>query len=190
MFTVIIAHFATRDEKLSANRIAGILLGIVGVALLVGPAALAGLHVQILGILAALAAALTYGFAGPFGRRFGGTPPLVTASGTGIASTIVTLPLVVLFERPWMHAAPSSSTWLALVGIGVLSTAIAYLLYFRILAAAGATNVALVTLLVPISAVLLGVLFLGEHLQWNMIAGMALIFAGLAAIDGRVLRRT
>lgn len=102
------------------------------------------------------------------------------------AATVMILPLALVLDRPW-SLRPGAVTWGALLGLSLLSTAVAYLIYFRILAAAEATNLLLVTFLIPVSALFLGVAVLGERLTWPAIAGMALIFAGLAAVDGRVV---
>ena len=188
MFTALVAHLATANEKLTGGKMIGIGLGFAGVAVLVGPEALA--HIgggDLLGKLAVLLASISYGFAGVFGRRFRGLAPLKVATGQVTASTLLMLPLFVLFDRPWTLPAPGLGTWAALVGLAVPSTALAYMLFFRILARAGATNVSLVTLLVPVSAVLLGAVFLGETLSAVTYAGMALIALGLACIDGRPL---
>ena len=104
------------------------------------------------------------------------------------ATTVMILPLALVVERPW-SLSPSSVTWGAMLGLALLSTAVAYQIYFRILASAGATNLLLVTFLIPVSALLLGVLVLGERPQWTAFAGMGLIFAGLAVVDGRLLGR-
>ena len=131
-------------------------------------------------------AALTYGFAAIYGRRFKGVPPLKVATGQITASTIILLPIAVVVDRPWTLPAPDLHVWAALAGIALLSTALAYMLYFRILATVGATNLLLVTFLLPISALLLGVLGLGETITARALVGMLLIGAGLAAIDGRI----
>jgi drug/metabolite transporter (DMT)-like permease len=188
LFTVLVAHFLTRDEKLSAGKMAGVALGILGVILMLGAELLAGLGTGLLAQLACLAAALSYAFAGVFGRRFKrmGIPPLATATGQVTASSLVMLPLVLAVDHPWTLAPPSSGTWAALLAIGVASTALAYILYFRILAAAGATNLLLVTFLIPVSAILLGSLFLGESLAAKHFFGMGMIGLGLALIDGRI----
>lgn len=187
IFTVLLAHVLTRDERLTRNRAAGVLFGLLGVTVLIGPHALAGFDLAATSQLAIIAAAVSYGFAGIYGRRFRGLPPIVPAAGMLTASTIMILPVALLLDRPWMlHV--GGSTWAALAGLALLSTALGYVVYFRILAAAGATNLLLVTLLIPIGALTLGALALGERLAWNAFAGMALIFLGLAAIDGRVLR--
>ena len=185
LFTVVLAHLLTGDEKMTRNRLAGVVFGLVGVTVMIGPEALAGLGLHVVAQLAVLAAALAYAFAGIYGRRFRDTPPLVTAAGQVTASTVLILPLALIIERPWTLAAPGPVTWGAVLGIALLSTAAAYVIYFRILRTAGATNLLLVTFLIPVSAILLGVTILGEHLTPGQIAGMALIGLGLAAIDGR-----
>lgn len=188
LFTVAVAHLLTPDERLTPGKAAGVLAGIVGVAVMLGADPLAGLGTGLLAQLACLAAALSYALAGVFGRRFKrlGAPPLAAAAGQVTASALVLLPLAVLVDRPWALPVPGPAAWGALVGIGLLSTALAYVLYFRILAAAGATNLLLVTFLIPVSAILLGALVLGERLEPKHFLGMALIGAGLALIDGRL----
>jgi drug/metabolite transporter (DMT)-like permease len=187
LFAVVLAHVLTQDERLTPGRLAGVLAGLIGVAAMIGPQALAGLGGQVLAELAVLGAALSYALAGIFGRRFRGTPPLVTAFGQVCASTLMILPLALATDHPWTLPMPRLATIGALIGIALLSTALAYVLYFRILAAAGATNLMLVTFLIPVSALLLGTMILSERLAAGQIAGMALIGLGLAAIDGRAL---
>lgn len=191
LFTVLVAHMMTTDEKLSANKLAGVIIGFVGVATMIGPAALTGERSSLWGQLAILGAAISYAFAGIFGRRFKamGVPPLVTATGQISASSLVLIPVALLVDRPWTLAMPSGETWAALFGIALLSTALAYLIFFRILSSAGATNLALVTFLIPVSAIVLGSLVLGEQLALKHLIGMAMIATGLVAIDGRLLQR-
>jgi len=116
-----------------------------------------------------------------------GMPPLLPAAGQVTASTVLMIPIALIADRPWTLAMPGAETWVALFGLAILSTAIAYILFFRILATAGATNLMLVTFLIPVSAILLGALILGEQLQTKHLIGMAMIAIGLAAIDGRLL---
>jgi drug/metabolite transporter (DMT)-like permease len=190
LFTILVAHLLTGDEKLSANKIIGVLAGMAGVAVMIGLDALNGVGFGVLGELACLCAAISYAFAGVFGRRFKrmDLAPLTTATGQVTATSIMTLPIAALVDHPWaMPALPSLTTWSAVVAIALLSTALGYILYFRILAAAGATNLLLVTFLMPIGAILLGVLILGEQLFARHLVGMALIGFGLAAIDGRLI---
>ena len=189
LFTVLLAHAVTADEKMTPNRIAGVLLGLAGVAVLIGPEALAGLGAAGLAPLVAqvaiLGAAASYACASLYGRRFRHLPPTIPAAGMLCGSSVLMLPLALAIDRPWTLA-PGAPVIAAVVGLAVLSTALAYFLYFRILTLAGSTNLMLVTFLIPVSAILLGTLFLGERLDWSAFAGMGLIFAGLAAVDGRV----
>ena len=190
LFTVVLAHVLTSDERMTGGRLAGVAIGFAGVAVMIGTDALGDLGVHLAAQLMCLAAALSYAFAGIYGRRFHamGVPPLATATGQVVASSLILLPLVLIVDRPWTLPPPSLATLGALVGVAAISTALAYVLYFRILATAGATNLLLVTFLIPVSAILLGTLFLGEVLLPRHLAGMALIGAGLAAIDGRPWR--
>lgn len=196
LFGVMVAHVLTRDEKMTGNRLAGVLVGFAGVAVMIGPSALDGLVGAgpgngLLPQLAVLGAALSYSFAGIFGRRFKnmGVSPLVTATGQVTASTLMLVPAALLADRPWILPMPSAAAWGAIIGIALLSTALAYVIFFRVLASAGATNLMLVTFLIPVSAILLGGLFLGERLAVRHGVGMALIACGLAAIDGRLFAR-
>ncbi|HEX6121188.1 MAG TPA: DMT family transporter [Dongiaceae bacterium] len=187
-FTIIVAHFLAADERLTKNRLLGVLIGLVGVVVLIGPQALSGLGKDVSGQLAIVGAAISYAFAGVFGRRFRrmGIPPLATATGQVTASSLLLLPIVLLVDRPWDLAMPGTAVWLAILGTALLSTALGYVVYFRLLASAGAVNLLLVTFLIPPSAIVLGVFLLGEHLQATDFLGMALIGLGLAAIDGRL----
>lgn len=190
LFTVIVAHMLTADEKMTGGRLAGVVIGLFGVAILIGSDALASLGVDAVAQLACLTAAISYAFAGVFGRRFKAmsVSPMATATGQVTASSVMLVPVMLIVDKPWTLPFPSVATVLALVGVAALSTALAYILYFRILMTAGATNLLLVTFLIPVSAVLLGVLVLGDTLMHKHFAGMALIGLGLAAIDGRPWR--
>lgn len=187
--TVVAAHFLTADERMTGNRLIGVLIGIIGVAVMVGPTMLAELGTDGLAQLAILGAAMSYALAAVFGRRFRrmNVPPLATAAGQVTASALMLLPIAFIVDRPWTLPMPGPAAFAAVLGIAALSTALAYVLYFRILATAGATNLLLVTFLIPVSAVALGSLVLGEQLDPRHYAGMALIGLGLGAVDGRVL---
>lgn len=187
LWTVLFAHVATADERLTAPRLTGVLIGIAGVAVIVGPQAIHGAAGAWLPSLAIVCAAVCYAGSAIFARRFKGQPPLITSAAQLSVSTLVSVPALLLIEG--LPATPSPHVLGALLGVGVLSTGVAFLLFFRILAGAGATNAVLVTFLVPVSAILLGALFLGEVLGPSDFAGMAAIALGLAAIDGRPLRR-
>ena len=188
LIAVVAAHFLTTDERMTAGRVAGVLAGFLGVTVLIGPEALGEIGGSLFGQLAIVLAAMFYALASIYGRRFSkqGVPPLVTATGQVSASTLLLLPLVMLIDQPWLLAPPSALSWAAVTSLGVISTATAYLLYFRVLATAGATNLMLVNFLVPITAIFLGIMVLDEILSVQHVAGMLLIATGLALIDGRI----
>lgn len=191
LFTVVVAHFLTRDEKMTSAKLSAVIIGLAGVVLLIGPDILQTARAGLWGQLACLAAALSYAFAGVYGRRFKamGVAPVDAAAGQVAASTLLILPIMLLVDRPWLlPSLPSATTWAALSGLAILSTALAYVLYFRILAASSATNLLLVTFLIPITAIALGAAVLGEHLQVRHFLGMAIVGLGLAIIDGRIGR--
>jgi drug/metabolite transporter (DMT)-like permease len=190
LFTVVIAGALLADERLRAHKIAGAAIGFGGVVAMVGPGALGGLGADGWAQIACLGGALSYACAGVFGRRFRAmrVDPVVVAAGQVTASTLILLPATLLVDRPWEMAMPSAPVVASIAGVALLSTALAYVLYFEILARAGATNLLLVTFLIPLSAILLGTQVLGETLGWEQFAGMALIALGLLAIDGRLLR--
>ncbi|WP_243628186.1 DMT family transporter [Rhodovulum sp. BSW8] len=191
LFTVAVAGLLLADERLSRLKLCGVAAGLAGVAVMIGPDALAGLGTNALAQLAVLGGALSYACAAVFGRRFRRmrVDPLVTAAGQVGAATLLLSPAMLIVDRPWTLPMPGAATCAAVLGLAVLSTALAYLLYFRILARAGATSLSLVTFLIPVSAILLGGLVLGERLAPTDFAGMACIALGLAAVDGRIFRR-
>jgi drug/metabolite transporter (DMT)-like permease len=190
LFTLLVAHFLTPDEKIDPAKVVALLAGLAGVAVLIGPGMLVD-GSSVWGEAACLGAAVSYAFAGVYGRRFKilKVAPIEAAAGQVTASTVLTLPIMLAVDQPWtLPAPPSVTVWAALGGLAVLSTALAYALYFRILAAAGATNLLLVTFLIPVTAILLGAAVLGERLEPRHFAGMALIGIGLTLIDGRIAR--
>jgi drug/metabolite transporter (DMT)-like permease len=190
LFTVVVAHAATLDEKITVPRSIGLLIGFAGVVVMVGRSALINLNAPLSAQLLCLAAAFCYALAGVYGRRFRrlGITPIQTAAGQLMASTILIVPLAVAVDCPCDLHLPSLAGSLAILAAGALSTALGYVLYFRILSSAGATNLLLVTFLIPVSAVGLGTIVLHEPIDTNEIAGMALIGLGLASIDGRLFR--
>jgi len=188
IWTVLLAHYFTTDERLTPNRLGGVLFSLLGVVIMIGPDVLRGLGLNVLAQLAVVLAALAYAVAGIYGKRFRGTPPIITATGQITGTTLMMIPLALLVDKPWQLPMPGLPVWGAVLGLALLSTALAYLIYFRLLASAGATNLLLVTFLIPVSAILLGTIILGERLDARHIAGMALIGLGLIAIDGRALK--
>jgi drug/metabolite transporter (DMT)-like permease len=187
LFTVLVAHLATADERITGTKAVGLGLGFAGVVVMLAGRGLQG---EGLTMLACLLAALSYGVAGVWGRRFRarGVAPLATAFGQVTASAVLLFPLWLWVDAPWAMAWPGFFPIAAVVALAGVSTALAYLLYFRLLASAGATNLSLVTFLIPVSASFLGWLALGEALRPEHLAGFGMIVAGLMAIDGRVGR--
>jgi drug/metabolite transporter (DMT)-like permease len=188
LFTVIVAGTVLADERATPLKLAGVFTGFTGVVVMIGPEALRGLGLEGLAQFAVLGAALSYACAGVFGRRFRrfGVHPVATAAGQVTASSLILGPLALFIDGPYHPALADTSTIAAIVGLAVLSTAFAYVLYFRLLASAGATNLLLVTFLIPISAILLGWLVLGESMETTHLLGMGMIGIGLSAVDGRL----
>jgi drug/metabolite transporter (DMT)-like permease len=173
---------------MTAGRVAGLVLGFAGVVVMIGPDLMRDLGTNVLAQIACLVAAFFYAISAIYARRFHRLPPLVLATGQLSASTLMLAPLMII-DRPWRLPMPSAPAMWSALGIAVISTALAYLVYYRIIAKNGATNVSLVTFLIPVSAILLGVTFLNERLTPNELMGFALIGLGLAAIDGRPAAR-
>lgn len=188
IFTMVIAHVLTGDEKIGPRKALGILLGFAGVVVLFsGRDLLAG--AVMLGQLACIGATISYGFAGIYGRRFArmGITPMVAATGQLTLSALLMVPLALAVDMPQRLSMPSPAALGALAALALVSTAGGYTLFFRLLARAGATNASLVTLLIPCSAILFGIAFLGERLDPREIAGFAVIALGLLVIDGRLV---
>lgn len=195
LFTVFVAHFFTVDEKLTPRRLAGVVIGFIGVASIIGPESIVGFTGTLAGQLAMLGAAFSYAVGVVIGRRFAvlGLKPVQLAFGQVTTAGIWLLPVVLLVDQPFSLPMPSITAWVALLSLALVSTAFAYLIYFRLVADAGATNASLVTLLVPVVATSLGILFLGESLKASHGIGLLLIALGLMVLDGRfprvILRR-
>lgn len=188
---VLAAHLLTHDDRATPQRVAGVALGFAGVVLMIGWDALAGFGANIVPQLACLVAALFYALAGVWGRHLGlqGIGPLAIATGSIALAALMMLPFALVVDQPWNAAAPGAVSVIALVALALGSTALGYALFFRLLASAGATNSMLVTFLIPVTAVLLGWLALGERLAPQHFAGMGLIALALVALDGRAWRR-
>jgi drug/metabolite transporter (DMT)-like permease len=191
LFTIVVAGIFLMDERFSVLRVLGVIIGFSGVILMVGPDALGGLGADFWAQLCALGAAISYGFASVFGRRFRElrVDPVMVATGQVTMSSLVLWPIALWIDGPQDIANISFNAALSMFGLAVLCTSFAYILYFRILERAGATNISLVTFLVPISAIILGILVLGEQIFIKEIIGMMLIGLGLAIIDGRLFKR-
>jgi drug/metabolite transporter (DMT)-like permease len=189
IWTVLIGNQLTSDERLTSAKLAGCLIGLAGTAVLMAPSVTNSASVPFWAVLLPILAAISYGFAAIYAKRFKGIAPPVVAAGQLTGSSLIMLPVALTMDQPWTLAIPPASAIAAILGLALLSTAFAYILYFRIMALAGATNASLVTLLVPPSALLLGFLFLGERLGVAELAGMMLIGAGLLVLDGRFYAR-
>jgi len=189
LFSVVLAHYMTDEERMTPSRVSGIALGFSGVALLIGIDTARVTGSALAGKLAMVLSSLSYAFAAIYGRRFRGQPPVRTAAGVLTAAAVLSLPMMLLFEDP-LQSPPQAESLLAVTGLVLLSTALAFVLYFKTLERTSPTNLLLVTFLIPLSAVVLGVVVLKETLHWNAFLGMALIFAGLGVVDGRFLRKS
>jgi drug/metabolite transporter (DMT)-like permease len=189
LWTILVANLLTTDEKLSAAKLAGVGLGIAGAAVMIGPGLQSGLGGPAWAKIAVIGAAISYGFGVVYAKRFRDIMPSVVATGQLTASTVLMLPIVIFLYSPRAIVTSSIPIWAAVTVLAIFTTAFAFILYFNLIASAGATNASLVTLLVPVSAILLGALVLGERLEPFEFAGMALIMASLIIIDGRLFRR-
>jgi drug/metabolite transporter (DMT)-like permease len=186
LFTLLVLAIAG-DEPLWARRVVGVLIGLAGVIVLRGrDMQLAS--AQSLGMLLCLGAALSYGLSGLWGRRkLARVPPLTSATCQLVCASLMMLVLSGAVEQPWLLPMPRLETWLALLGTAALSTALAYILFFQIMVRSGASNVMLVTLLIPVTAILLGHFLLGEPLESREVAGAFIIGFALLVVDGRAL---
>jgi len=187
LFTVLVMA-AAGDEKLHMRRVAGVVAGLIGVIILHGQE-LGFQSGEGIGILLCLAAAFSYGLSALYARRkLSDSPPLATATFQMLASSLMMTVIAAIFERPWQLSMPGVTTWLAVIGLAALSTALAYIVFFQILRRSGSTNVMLVTLLIPVTAILLGYLVLGESVSLREMIGALVIGSALLLIDGRVLK--
>ena len=186
---MIVAHLWTRDERMTPAKLIGVLIGFAGVATMIGPDLLLNGDGTALAQLACLTAALCYALAGVWARRFRvlGVPPIKVAAGQLIVGAAAMAPIALTIDQPWLKPFPPLEAWAAIVMLALFCTALGYVLYFKLIDSAGATNALLVTLLVPPTAILLGGLLLGEQLTSGQFAGLAFIALGLALIDGRLL---
>jgi drug/metabolite transporter (DMT)-like permease len=186
LFSVLVMA-AAGEERLLARRVAGVLTGLAGVAILKGRNLEFG-DSHGVGILLCLAAAFSYGLAALYARRkLANSPPLATAACQLLASSLMMAVVVVIVEPPWRLAMPGATTWLAVAGLAGLSTALAYVVFFEMMRRSGPSNVMLVTLLIPVTAIGLGYLVLGEQVTSREIIGAVVIGSALLLIDGRIL---
>jgi drug/metabolite transporter (DMT)-like permease len=189
IFSVILGHYLTHDESITPRRVLGVLIGITGVVVLMGFGALTGSVGELLGMVAIILACLSYALAAIYTRRFTELSPAALAEGQLTCSAVVLLPIVLVIDQPWRLTPPSIGAIGSIIGLATICTALAYLLYFHVIKTSGASNASLVTLMIPISGVILGAVFLHEAIHLEHILGAALILSGLLVIDGRLLGR-
>ena len=190
LFTLAVAVAASAEERLSPQRVAGFVLGFVGVVVVVGPSRADGGVNEISGQLACLGAAACYGVAFVYTRRFlsqRGLAPLALSAGQlGVAALLLAMTAPFTASDPMSLTPSVLGSILALGGGG---TGLAYLLYYRIISDVGATTASLVTYLIPIVAVFLGVVVQDDPLTWNIFAGALVVVAGAALAEGRLTPR-
>ena len=188
LLTAVMAHLLTDDEKLTRQRFTGVLAGMLGVALVVGPGVLSGMDSAVLAQVTCLSATVSYAASAVYGRVFRSmdVTPVVAAFGQQLMVAVVIVPLALIVDQPWARPAPGAGAVAAVLALGVIATALPYIIFYRVLAEAGATNLMLVNLLIPGWAVALGAMVLGERLPPTAFLGMAMVGLGLAVIDGRL----
>jgi drug/metabolite transporter (DMT)-like permease len=184
ILTVLVLRVVT-GSPLGWNKVVGAAIGFGGVVVLVGPGDAGALA----GVAACLLAAFSYALSTPIMARLRHLPPILVANGQLIASTLLLLPFAAIIERPWTLPMPDGATWAALLGLALFSTAVAYAIYFKLVSSVGPANAMLVTYVIPVTALILGNLALGEAITVRALMGMGVILAGLALLDGRWLQR-
>ncbi len=187
LFTILIAHYALAEERMSWSKVGGMLLGFQGLLFLVWPTIASGFQASTGGILAVTLASFSYGLAMVYARKFLRTLPSLVAPTTQlILATIYMIPLALYFEHPFSLSWPSLPAVGSLVALAVIGTALAFVVYYRIIEVAGATYLSMVTYLLPVFGVILGVLILNEQLTWNAYVGCGLILSGVVVVNGRL----
>ena len=190
LWGVLFAHYFTMDERATPAKLIGVLTGFAGIIVMIGPDALSGVGQDVTAQFACLVATACFAGAAVYARRLSTVmDPMTAATGQIVTAAIMLAPLAVIMERPWTAVPPGSVAIAAALGLAVIATSLAYLLFFRVIARAGASNAMLIALVIPPVAIVLGVMILDEALSSGQIAGMALILGGLLLIDGRVFAR-
>jgi drug/metabolite transporter (DMT)-like permease len=187
LFTLMLAHFFTHDDRLTPTKAVGTVIGFGGLLFLIGPSLLAGVQATVWGLLAVTIASASYGVAIIYSRRhLRGLPPLVGPASQLLLAALFMIPLALLFERPFELPAPSWPALGSLLALSIFGTALAFVVYYYLIERVSATYVSMVTYLVPIFGVILGVLVLNERLGWNAYLGCALILLGVMIVNGVV----
>jgi drug/metabolite transporter (DMT)-like permease len=182
IFTVLMAHFAIREERLTVASVLGVAVGFAGVAVLMLPDLRQGLHASLWGQAAIVASSASYAGAAVYARlRLRGQSPMASTTGQLTMGAVLTLPLALLIDRPF-HLSPSPQAWWAWLGLILLGTVIAYIIYYAIIERTSATFVSMVTYVIPVNGLLLGALVLNEALTLNVLVSAALILAGVVLV--------
>ncbi len=188
LWTLLLSRAFVAGTRIGGLQVAGILFGIVGVCVLFGPEILAGKRTTLFGMMLVLSAAVSYGCAGAWGGRLRAVPPMVSTGCQLICSALVMAAVAVAVDKPWTLAMPGGTTVFAVLVLAVISTALAYVVFYRVLAASGGTNAMLVTLMMPPISIWLGIVVLDETFTMRYAMGALIIAAGLVVIDGRLPR--
>lgn len=184
IFTLVFAHFWTKDDRLTPVKIIGVMLGLLGAVVLIAPALEGGVRLGALGLLACALSALFYGASGVYARNhLRGLPPLVAPTMQFALSALYLIPLSLIFDRPW-SIAPSPTAWGAWIALILLGTVAAFVIYYRLLEIATASYISMATYLIPVVGVVLGVTVAGERLEWNAYAGCGAILLGVLVVNG------
>ena len=180
LFSLVLAHFFTRDERLTPARVAGLCVGFAGILVLVGPDVLSGLGREVLAQIAVAGGAISYAVSNVYTRVRGVVtlPASVTSTGVLICAAVMAVPFSLIIDRPW-QLMPTTDSLIALVVLALVCTSLAYLILFRLITTTGATFVAFINYLVPVFGVIWGAVFLRETVQPGALAGLALILAGI-----------
>jgi drug/metabolite transporter (DMT)-like permease len=187
LFTLLLAHVFTSDDRMTPTKVVGTLVGFGGLLILIGPSLLAGVQATTLGLLAVTLASACYGVAIIYSRRhLRGLPPLVAPTTQLLLAALFLLPLSLVVEQPFFLSVPSWPAFGSLLALSILGTALAFVVYYRLLERVSATYLSMVTYLVPIFGVILGVLVLNEKLSWNVYVGCALILVGVMIVNGLI----
>lgn len=185
LFTILLAHFVIHDDRLTLAKIVGVLIGFVGIVVLLLPTFSSQIVAPVWGVLGITLACFLYAVAIVYSRNhLRGLPPLVAPTGQMIVASLALLPFVLLVDRPWTAVWPSWPSLLSVVGLAVLGTALAFMVYYRLLEQASATHVSMVTYIMPLFGIILGAIFLDESLTVEMALGTGLILIGVFIVNG------
>ena len=184
LFTLVIAHFFTDDDRLSTRKIIGAIIGFGGLLVLVAPSLFGGVEATTLGLLAVLLAAFCYGVNIVFTRTYlRGLPGLVAPAAQLSMASVLLIPVALLVDQPYQLAFPSLPAVSSLFALAIIGTGLAFIVYYRLLETTPASSMAMVTYLIPVFGIFLGVVVLNETLSWNAYVGCSLILIGVMVVN-------